>query len=136
MRASAPTLELLVDYYAEMETNDPERYGAYYADDMTLRFANSPVITGRRNAMEAFSQVLGRVTSLKHDLVNVWEEDDGLVLFESVGTWYLRSGTTVSINAFSAFTVADGLFVDQRIYVDNAPLFAALEKEDRADAQA
>ena len=134
MRARSDVVEFLERYYAEMETNDPERYGAFYAEDMTLRFANSPVIHGRQAAVEAFRQVLGQVVSLHHDVVNAWEEDDGLVLFESVGTWHLRDGSSVSINAFSAFAVAGGLFTDQRIYVDNAPLFSELERLAAASA--
>ena len=49
-----------------------------------------------------------------------------MVIFESVGTWNLRNGTAISINACSVFTFVDGKFTDQRIYVDNAPVLAAL----------
>jgi len=126
VRASQATIDLLTKYYDAMEENDPERYGAYYADDMTLTFANSPAVTGRESALAAFSDVLNKVRSLHHDLVNVWEEAGGVVIFESVGTWNLRNGTAISINACSVFTFVDGKFTDQRIYVDNAPVLAAL----------
>ena len=126
MRASQATIDLLTKYYDAMEENDPERYGAYYADDMTLTFANSPAVTGRESAIAAFSDVLNKVRSLHHDLVNVWEEAGGVVIFESVGTWYPHNGTAISINACSVFTLVDGKFIDQRIYVDNAPVLAAL----------
>ena len=125
MRASQATIDFLTAYYDAMESNDPERYGAYFADGMTLTFANSPTVTGRDEAVVAF-EVLNRVRSLHHDLVNVWEEDGGKIIFESVGTWHLHDGSAISINACSVFTVVDGKFTDQRIYVDNAPLFAAL----------
>ena len=126
MGASQATIDLLNEYYAAMETNDPRRYGGYYADDMTLTFGNSPTIYGRENIVAAFAEVLGRVRSLHHDLVNVWEHSGGVVVYESVGRWNLYDGTQVSINACTVLTVADRRFVDQRIYVDNAPLFAAL----------
>ena len=126
VRASQATIDLLTKYYDAMEENDPERYGAYYADDMTLTFANSPAVTGRESAIAAFSDVLNKVRSLHHDLVNVWEEAGGVVIFESIGTWNLRNGTAISINACSVFTFVDGKFTDQRIYVDNAPVLAAL----------
>ena len=35
-------------------------------------------------------------------------------------------GTAVSINACTVLTLVDGKFADQRIYVDNAPVAAAL----------
>ena len=126
MRASQATIDLLTEYYDAMEANDPEYFGAYYADNMTLTFPNSPMVTGRASALAAMSDLLNRVRSLRHDLVNVWEEDGGVVIFESVGTWNFYDGTAISINACSVFTLVDGKFTDQRIYVDNAPVFAAL----------
>ena len=130
MSASQATVDLLTEYYAAMETSDPVRYGGYYAEGMTLTFGNSPTITGRENVIAAFAEVLGKVRSLHHDLVNVWEQPDGVVVYESVGRWNLFDGTQVSINACTVLTIVAGMFTDQRIYVDNGPLFAALDARE------
>ena len=129
MRASAETVSLLTRYYAAMERGDPVEFGDYYAEDMTLTFGNSPEVRGRDNVISAFTEALDTVVSLGHDLVNAWEEDGGVVFFESLGHWTLRDGTVVEIKAASKITMADGKFIDQRIYVDNAPLYQALEHE-------
>jgi ketosteroid isomerase-like protein len=126
MRASKATIDFLEAYYDAMGSGDPERYGAFYADDMSLTFANSPTVYGRPAVLAAFAAVLNRVRSLHHDLVNVWEEEGGTVIFESVGTWNLRGGETIAIRACSVFTLVEGHFTDQRIYVDNAPVLEAL----------
>ena len=126
MRASQRTIDMLNEYYAAIEANDPDRFGMFYADDMTLTFANAPQTSGRTAAVTAFSGILDLVQSLHHDLVNVWEVDTGVVVYESVGEWNLHDGTKVSIGAGTVVTLVDGKFVDQRIYVDNAPVAAAL----------
>ena len=130
MRASAETVRLLTEYYAAMEANRPQEFGAYYAENMTLKFGSSPEIKGRDNVISAFGDMLDKVESLGHDLVNTWEEGE-VVFFESVGRWTLRSGAVIEINAASKITIVDGKFVDQRIYVDNAPVFEALKREGR-----
>jgi ketosteroid isomerase-like protein len=130
MRASTETVTMLTEYYAAMEANSPREFGSYYAEDMTLTFGNSPEIKGRDKIISAFSDKLDEVVSLGHNLVNVWEEDGGVVFFESLGRWTLRSGAVIEIKAASRITIADGKFVDQRIYVDNAPVFEALEREN------
>src|SRR6476661_635085 len=79
----------LETYFAAMETNDPARYSAFYADDIQLVFGNEAPIRGRDAVVEAFDSVLGRVRSLHHDLVNVWTGSDGVVIFESIGSWHL-----------------------------------------------
>ena len=66
--------------------------------------------------------LLGKVKSLAHPLINVWQEDDGVIIFEVTSIWRLHDDSEVKINACSIFTLADGKFTDQRIYVDNAPV--------------
>jgi hypothetical protein len=78
-RASHATIDLLNDDFAAMEAKDPERLGAYYADNITLRFANAPVVTGREGVLAQMVDLLARVRSLAHNLTNVWEEDGGMV---------------------------------------------------------
>ena len=123
--------DFLKRYYAAMETNDPHQYGAFYAENIQLTFGNEAPIVGRDAVLKAFHGVLKRVRSLHHDLVSVWPESRGVVIFESIGTWHLFSGKSVSVPACSVFTIANDLFTDLRIYVDNAPVFAALDEEGR-----
>ena len=45
-----------------------------------------------------------------------------MVIFEVTSIWHFHDDTEIKINACSIFTIADGKFTDQRIYVDNAPV--------------
>ena len=121
-RADRATIDLLTDYFHAMEVNDFDRLGAYYADDITQTFANAPTITGRDTMLARMVDLLGKVESLAHPLINVWQEDDGVVIFEVASIWRFHDDTEVKINACSIFTIVDGKFTDQRIYVDNAPI--------------
>jgi hypothetical protein len=47
VRANRAALGALAEYYA-VEAKDPERCGAYHAEDITLTFADSPAVTGAR----------------------------------------------------------------------------------------
>ena len=85
-------------------------------------FANALTITGRDVMLKQMTTLLGKVKSLAHPLINVWQEDGGVVILEVTSIWRLHDDTVVEIKACSIFTLADGKFVDQRIYVDNAPV--------------
>ncbi len=121
-QADQATIDLLTDYFQAMETKDFDRLRAYYADNITQTFANAPTITGRDTMLARMVDLLGKVTSLAHPLLNVWQEDDGVVIFEVTSIWHFHDDTEVKINACSIFTIVDGKFTDQRIYVDNAPV--------------
>lgn len=121
-RADQATVALLNDYFAAMEAKDFDRLGSYYADNITQTFANAPTITGRDTLLAQMIDLLGKVKSLAHPLINVWQEDAGVVIFEVSSIWRLHDDSEISINACSIFTVVDGKFTDQRIYVDNTPI--------------
>jgi ketosteroid isomerase-like protein len=121
-QAEQATIDLLTDYFDAMEVKDFDRLGAYYADDITQTFANAPTITGRDTLLARMVDLLGKVKSLAHPLINVWQENDGQIIFEVTSVWHFHDDTVINIKACSIFTIADGKFTDQRIYVDNAPV--------------
>ena len=121
-RASQSTVNLLVDYFDAIEAKDFERIRSYYSAKITQTFANAPTITGRAALLERMTNLLGRVKSLAHPLINVWQEDDGVVIFEVASIWRFHDDSEIKVNACSIFTLVDGKFTDQRIYVDNAPV--------------
>jgi ketosteroid isomerase-like protein len=121
-RAGQATIDLLTDYFDAMEAKNFDRLGSYYADDVSLTFANAPTITGRDAVLDQMATLLGKVTSLAHPLINVWREDDGVIIFEVISIWRFHDDTIIKINSCSIFTLVDGKFTDQRIYVDNAPV--------------
>ena len=121
-RANQATIDLLTDYLQAMDMKDFDRLGAYYADHITQTFANAPTITDRDTMLARMVDLLGKVTSPAHPLINVWQEADGVVIFEVTSIWRFHDDTQVRINTCSIFTMVDGKFTDQRIYVDNAPI--------------
>lgn len=121
-KADQRTIDFLTDYFAAMEAKDSDRFGAYYADDITLTFANAPVVTGRAAVQQQMVDLLAKVDNLAHPLLNVWQEDDGVVIFEVESVYRFLDGTTATIKACSIFTIENDKFTDQRIYVDNGAI--------------
>src|SRR5215213_1129118 len=121
-QADQATIDLLTDYFDAMEDKDHERLGSYYADNITQTFANAPTVTARDAVLAQMTTLLGKVKSLAHPLTNVWQEDGGVIIFEVTSIWRFRDYSEVKVNACSIFTLVDGQFTDQRIYVDNAPV--------------
>ena len=135
MHASESKIKFLTEYYDAMEAKDTERCcTSYYSNDMTVTFANAPKLEGAEAFIGTLSGLLEKIQSIHHDVIAAWEEEDGVLIFESLGTWTLPDGTSLSIPACSVCRVADGKFTDQQIYVDNAPLFAALEQHEAVEA--
>src|SRR4051812_16272273 len=105
--ADQATVDLLTNYFAAMQAKDRERIDSYYADEITLTFANAPTVTGREAVLAQMTTLLGKVESLAHPLINVWQEDDGVVVFEVASVWHFPDGAEATIKACSIFTIAD-----------------------------
>jgi len=125
-RAAQPTIDFLREYFAVMEAKDYDRLGDYFADDIALTFANAPTVIGKDVVLAQMAAIGAKVDSLAHPLVNVWQEEDGVVVFEVDSVWRFPDGASATIRACSVFTIVDGRFTDQRIYVDNSPIEAYL----------
>src|SRR4051812_39874202 len=125
-RADQSTIDFLTEYFAVMEAKDYDRLADFYADDVSLTFANAPTVTGKDVVLAQMGAIGGKVDSLAHPLVNVWQEEDGVVVFEVDSVCRFPDGFEKTIRACSIFTIADGKFADQRIYVDNSPINAYL----------
>ncbi len=121
-RAEQTTIDVLTEYFAVMEAKDYDRLGEYLADDITLTFANAPTVTGKEVVRAQMAAIGGKVDSLAHPLVNIWQEQDGVVVFEVDSVWRFPDGVETTIRACSIFTIADEKFTDMRIYVDNSPI--------------
>jgi hypothetical protein len=98
-RADQATIELLTDYFDAMEAKNFDRLGSYYTDDVSLTFANAPTITGRDAMLNQMTTLLAKVKSLAHPLINVWQEDGGVVIFEVTSIWRFYDNREVKINA-------------------------------------
>src|SRR5689334_10205229 len=100
-QADQATIDLLTDYFNAMEAKNYDRLGAYYTDDISLTFANAAAITGRKAVLNQMATMLGKVASLAHPLINVWQEDGGVVIFEVTSIWRFHDDTEIKINACS-----------------------------------
>jgi ketosteroid isomerase-like protein len=121
-RADQSTVDLLTEYFAVMEAKDYDRLGNYYADNITLGFANAPTLKGKNAVLEQMQRIGAKVDNLAHPLVNVWQEDDGIVVFEVDSVWHFPDGIHKTIRACSIFTITNRKLTHMRIYVDNSPI--------------
>lgn len=46
-RAEQSTIDFINEYFDVMKAKDYDRLGEYFADHITLTFANAPIVTGK-----------------------------------------------------------------------------------------
>lgn len=54
------------NYFNDVDTMDPTRFGAWFAEDIQLQFNNAPVISGKDAVLEFLHEFTKNFSSLKH----------------------------------------------------------------------
>jgi ketosteroid isomerase-like protein len=90
----------------------------FMAEDCSFRIGNREPV----GFIEEARRMGAIVKGLRHEVLTVLEGDDGTLACELEVTYTKHDGTSVTLPGSLFARVADGRFVEQRAYVDHAPL--------------
>ncbi|MDQ3941075.1 MAG: nuclear transport factor 2 family protein [Actinomycetota bacterium] len=101
---------------------DPGAFAERFTEDGRFRFGNAPTVTTRAGIADSVEQFFSSLSSLRHDIQDVWEQDD-VVITEVEATYVRTDGHEVSLPAVTVARTDGDLIRDYRIYMDINPLF-------------
>ena len=113
------------EFYDRVDAMDIDAMERLCTPDTILRFANHPAQQGRAAMREALGRAWAPLRGLRHEITKVVESGDTAVV-EAVVHYALHDGRIVSIPSATMVQRRDGLVAAQRIYIDLAPLTAAV----------
>ena len=125
MRASEGVLDLIKGYYALLDDGRLDECDRYFTPDATLKIAHHPEIAGWESIDRIMRAGMSNpiVSSIKHDVRNAWEEEDGVAVFEVHATYSLADGRTVVVPGVVIAEIEDGRFRSHRIAADLSPVY-------------
>jgi len=110
--------------FAAVDAQDLDAIAALFAEDARLVFGNQEPLVGRDAVIAGNTAFFQLVRGLRHQLLNEWTVGAETIAETDV-TYTRLDGKEVTVPAVSIWRVdGDGLIVDYRIFVDQAPLFA------------
>jgi ketosteroid isomerase-like protein len=119
INARRETVSWLERYYSLIDAGRVREAAQEFLDEScTIRLGNEEP-TG---LLEQARRISPLISGTRHRLINVLETDDGTLACELEITYIKRDGTSVTLPGSLFATVRGGRFVQQRAYVDHAPL--------------
>jgi ketosteroid isomerase-like protein len=119
MKASAERVAWLEAYYSALDGGRYEEAAPHFAADVLTRYPNGAELTGRDALMAVTEKSLGRLASIRHRVLSVWEEDDEII-FELAIAYARKDGATIERTGVGIFAMRDELIREQRLFVDMA----------------
>jgi ketosteroid isomerase-like protein len=110
--------------FRAVDTQDVEALAGLFAEDGRLVFGNQEPLVGRAAVLAGNVAFFQLVLGVRHQLRNEWTVGAETIAETDV-TYTRLDGKDVTVPAVSIWRVdGDGLIVDYRIFIDQAPLFA------------
>lgn len=108
-----------------VDTGDVDTLCRHVTDDIRFQFGNAEIVTGR-SAFEAASRAfLKSIAAIRHELLDLWEVEDGTVITVMTVHYRRLDGQRLSLPCCNLFGTRDGQVHDYRVYMDINPVFAA-----------
>jgi ketosteroid isomerase-like protein len=114
---------------------DADTFVHYITEDAKFRFANEDFLIGREAVRDAISGQFSTLQSLRHEVVDIWEDGD-VIVAEMVGEYVTKDGEAFSIPVTDVFRRDGWLIKDYRIFTDYSPVAAHLSGGRREAATA
>lgn len=100
-----------------------ERSLKFCTDDVRYKFGNLPVVVGKQGIKESSTSFLQNFKSLKHDVQNIWEIGEVVVVEMEIN--YIRhDDKRFNLPCCNIFTMKGDLVREMKIYMDISPVFA------------
>lgn len=113
-------------YFVGIDDNDLDAVDALVHQDIVMIFANAEPSIGKRIFMANAKVRNPAFAQIRHDLIEVWQPDDGAVVIVTMTVTYERlDGFVVAVPCCGIFEFDGGQIRRYRVFIDRAPAVAA-----------
>lgn len=103
--------------FESIDKKDAAGFASFLTEDASFRFGSAQAVSGRANIDKAVTDFFLTMQSLRHNILNVWDEADTLIC-EGEATYVMPDGRQITLPFVNIFKMKDGLIADYRIYID------------------
>jgi ketosteroid isomerase-like protein len=114
------------EFFAVVDSRQPEKIAAYMTDDVRLQMANMEPSVGVDFLKAAFQGAADRFKSISHKIQGVWAgqwESGDVVSVEAIVRYELPSGKVVELPCTSTLRFKGEKIADYRIFIEPSPAF-------------
>ena len=104
-------------YYAAIDAGRYDDVSGYFTEDVHTIYPAGVEVIGRDELMRLTAQGLTALERIRHEIVNVWAEDDELI-FELDITFWRRDGGVLQRGGVGIFVMEGALVREQRLFIE------------------
>lgn len=113
-------------FFQTIDAMDSEGFAAYFAAQGSFRMGNAPASSGRAAIREFVRGFFSALSGISHSIKGIWESSQTLIS-EGTVTYRTHNEQVIELGFFGIMKFEDDLIREYRVYIDPAPLMAALK---------
>ena len=102
---------------------DADAFASFLTEDSTFRYGNAEPVKGKSNVREYVAGFFSSITSLKHEILGVWEKDHVITMQGEV-TYTRKDGRLLKVPFVNLLKMKGTLIHEYLIYIDASSLFS------------
>jgi len=118
--------ERIESLFNDIDKMDADKFASYLDDDISFRFGNAPVVTGKKAVRDAVDGFFKSIKGIRHKKLKMWVHTDS-VLYQGIVTYTRHDGTELTLPYLNVFFLNGEKIKEYLIYMDVNPLFAPSE---------
>ncbi len=118
--------EKIESLFNDIDKMDADKFASYLEEDVSFRFGNAPVVTGKKAVRDAVDGFFKSIKGIRHKKLKMWVHTDS-VLYQGIVTYTRHDGTEVTLPYLNVFFLNGEKIKEYLIYMDVNPLFAPSE---------
>jgi ketosteroid isomerase-like protein len=128
--ATSAKTEIIKRLFATFEAgpSDPtkaaDEYVTFLTEDARFRLGNPEPLVGREAIQDSLVAFCQQVKGIYHDVKQMWEPEENVVLLNLEVTYNRLDGTAVTLPVMDFFRFQGDLIQELQIFMDINPLFA------------
>jgi ketosteroid isomerase-like protein len=119
-----PAICAVLELFAVVDSGDVDAICRRLTDDVYFQFGNAEPITGKPGFRQASYAFFDTIAASSHEILNIWEVDDGTVIAVMNVHYERLDGRKLSLPCCNLFRVRGGQVNDYRVFIDVNPVFA------------
>jgi ketosteroid isomerase-like protein len=112
------------ELFAKFDRGDIEGWASYLSDTASFRMGSGLPVSGPQGAKQVIHAILTLAKDVRHDLLDVWQTPQGVVVRGEVSMHRIKDGRRITLPFCNVFDVKEQRIERYLAHLDPSPIFA------------
>jgi ketosteroid isomerase-like protein len=113
------------ELFAKFDQGDIDGFASYLSEDASFRIGSGVPVSGPQGAKQVISAILTMARNVRHELLDVWQTPQGVVVRGELSMDRIKDGRRISVPFCNVFDLKEEQRIQRYLsHLDPSPIFS------------